>query len=276
LLSYRHAFHAGNHADVLKHVVLVALLDYLTAKPKPLWYIDTHAGAGVYALDRGFAAERGEYPQGIGRLWDRTGLPPAVQRYVDLVRELNAGSELHRYPGSPWFARRLLRAADRLWLHELHGADHAALVRAVGGRSVRVDRVDGLDALRRLLPPQPKRALVLIDPSYEVKSEYRRVITALEDAVRRFPSGCYALWYPIIDLPPAVALPGRLTALGVADWLHVRLRVRRSGPGLAGSGVFVVNPPFTLPDTLGASLPELVAGLGQDDDAGFELDWRLV
>jgi 23S rRNA (adenine2030-N6)-methyltransferase len=276
LLSYRHAFHAGNHADVLKHVALVALLDYLTAKPKPLWYVDTHAGAGVYALDRGFAAERGEFDQGIGRLWGRSGLPPAVQRFVDLVRELNAGDGLLRYPGSPWFARRLLRPGDRLWLYELHGADHAALSESLRGRSVRIERGDGLEALRRLLPPQPKRALVLVDPSYEVKDDYQRVLACLEDGVRRFPSGSFALWYPLIDQPAARLLPDRLDRIGAPDWLHVRLRVRGSGPGLFGSGMFVINPPYTLPDTLAASLPVLVAALGQDDRAGFDLDCRLA
>ncbi|MEQ9005506.1 MAG: 23S rRNA (adenine(2030)-N(6))-methyltransferase RlmJ, partial [Pseudomonadales bacterium] len=116
MLSYRHAFHAGNHADVLKHLVLVSVLDYLTRKPKPLWYVDTHAGAGVYALDRGFAAQRGEYGDGIGRLWDRSDLGTAPAAYLTLVRELNGDGPLRRYPGSPWLAQRLLRRDDRLWL----------------------------------------------------------------------------------------------------------------------------------------------------------------
>lgn len=279
MLSYRHAFHAGNHADVLKHAVLVALLDYLTGKPKPLWYVDTHAGAGLYRLDQGFAAdfarEKGEHHQGIARLWQRAPLPPALARYVDLVRELNPGGNLTTYPGSPWFAQRLLRAGDRLWLHELHPADHAALAAAVHGRSVHLAREDGLAALRRLLPPQPRRALVLIDPSYEVKNDYVGVIRALREAQRRFAAGCYAVWYPLIVRPQAEALPGQLAGLGARRWLHARLRVRRPGAGLHGSGMFVINPPFTLPETLNACLPELTGALAQDDAAGFELDWHI-
>jgi 23S rRNA (adenine2030-N6)-methyltransferase len=275
LLSYRHAFHAGNHADVLKHVVLVAVLDYLTAKPKPLWYIDTHAGAGVYELERGYAAERGEFDQGIGRLWGRSDLLPVMQRYVDLVGAANPEGRLVRYPGSPWFARQLLRRGDRLWLHELHPADHVALQRAIRGRSVHVAQEDGLAALRRLLPPQPKRALVLIDPSFEVKTDYDRVIRAVDEALRRFPSGCFAIWYPLLESAQAREMPGRLSGLDVQDWLHVRLRVRHPGEGLAGSAMFVINPPFTLPDLLAPSLPGLVAALGQDDGAGYELDWRI-
>jgi 23S rRNA (adenine2030-N6)-methyltransferase len=276
LLSYRHAFHAGNHADVLKHLVLVSVLDYLTRKPKPLWYVDTHAGAGVYALDRGFAAQRGEYCDGIGRLWDRSDLGTAPAAYLTLVRELNGDGPLRRYPGSPWLAQRLLRRDDRLWLHELHPADHALLTRTVVGRAVRIEQGDGFDALRRLLPPQPRRALVLIDPPYEVKSDYDRAVTALEDGLTRFATGTYILWYPMLSSPPAQALPARLASLGEGcDWLHVQLRVRAPGPGLYGSGLFVLNPPYTLPALLAECLASLAALLDQGG-GGFELDSRIA
>ncbi len=196
MLSYRHAFHAGNHADVLKHLVLVQLLDYLTAKPKPLWFVDTHAGAGVYDLKRGFATQLAEHTTGISRLWNEPPATPALERYLTLVRGLNPHGRLTRYPGSPWLARQLSRADDRLWLYELHPADFAALCRNVGGKGVGVTREDGLQALRALLPPRPKRALVLLDPAYEVKTDYRQVVATLREALQRFPTGTYAVWYP--------------------------------------------------------------------------------
>ncbi len=279
MLSYRHAFHAGNHADVVKHVVLVALLEYLTAKAKPLWIADTHAGAGVYDLERGFAAQLGEYRSGIGRLWacgTATGRSlPQIARYVELVRRLNPGGRLIRYPGSPWFARQLMRADDKLWLCELHPGDVAALSRNVKGHGVHVAREDGLQALRALLPPQPKRGLVLVDPSYEVKSDYRQVPATLREALQRFPTGTYAVWYPLLDLPAAQELPGILRKLA-PEWLDARLQVRTQGAGLYGSGLFVINPPYTLPEALDPTLTALVGLLGQDDAAGQRLDWNIV
>lgn len=275
MLSYRHAFHAGNHADVLKHVTLVLLLDYLTGKPKPLWYIDTHAGAGLYDLERGFAAQLGEHTEGIGRLWQRPASTPPLARYLDLLRRLNPGGHLVRYPGSPWLAQELLRGDDRLWLFELHPADHAALGETIRGRRVRVEREDGLQGLRGLLPPAPKRALVLIDPSYEVKSEYRQVVHTVRDTLRRFASGTYAVWYPLIEHPAARELSGALGALGAASWLDVQLQVRRAGPGMYGSGLFVINPPYTLPDALEPTLAALVRVLGQDDAAAHRLEWQI-
>lgn len=277
MLSYRHVFHAGNHADVLKHLVLVQILGYLTAKAKPLWYVDTHAGAGLYVLDSGVAAEHGEHRDGIGRLWQRSDLPPALHGYRELLRRLNPDGRLARYPGSPWLAQALLRPGDRLWLHELHPADHTHLAATIRGQGVRVERADGLAALRGLLPPQPRRALVLMDPSYEVKADYRQVVTTLADALRRFPTGTYTLWYPLLDSVPATALPDALGALAAKSWLKAELRVRSaaSGRGLYGSGMFIINPPYTLPAALGDSLPALAELLAQDDSATFHLDARI-
>lgn len=275
LLSYRHAFHAGNHADVLKHVTLVLLLDYLTGKPKPLWYIDTHAGAGVYDLERGFATQLAEHVGGIGRLWDVPPPTPALERYVELIRSLNPDGRLRRYPGSPWLAQQLLRADDRLWLFELHAADHAVLAETIRGRRVRVAREDGLRGLRGLLPPEPRRALALIDPSYEVKSEYRQVCDTLRDALRRFRTGVYAVWYPLIERAEAREFPASLRVLGADRWLHVELQVRRAGPGMYGSGLFVINPPYTLPDSLEPTLAALARRLGEDEAATYRLEWQI-
>ena len=275
MLSYRHAFHAGNHADVLKHLILTLLLDYLTRKDKPLWYVDTHAGAGIYQLDDALTANHSEAATGILRLWHASDLPPALTRYLELVKAINPQDDLIRYPGSSWFASRLLRHIDQSWLYELHPADHATLSLAVGGGSTHIERGDGFQALRALLPPKPRRALVLIDPSYEVKTDYVQVLEALQDSLRRFPSGVYALWLPHLGSAPAQQLADRLQQLGLQRWLHASLDVRAQGMGMHGSSMFVVNPPHTLPAILEENLPTLVELLGQDASACYELEWRI-
>lgn len=280
MLSYRHAFHAGNHADVLKHLVLVELLTYLTDKDKRLCYIDTHAGAGMYALQEGFAAQRREFEDGIGRLWAADRPPAALLPYLELVRRANPDRALRMYPGSPWFAQALTRDSDRLWFCELHPTDHQALVArfASDDQRIQVTRNDGYAELRRLLPPEPRRALVMIDPSYELAMDYARLVEAVRDSLTRFAAGVYAIWYPLLRNREADRLPARLRKAGASRWLDVRLVVRsRTGTraGLYGSGVYVINPPYTLPAMLETLMPRLVELLGQDDKAGFELDFRI-
>jgi 23S rRNA (adenine2030-N6)-methyltransferase len=274
MLSYRHAFHAGNHADVLKHLILVQLTRYLGQKDKPFWYIDTHAGAGAYALDEGYATKLAEYRDGIGRLWERDDLPPMVAEYVALVRELNDGP-LRVYPGSPWLARQTLREQDRLRLFELHSTDSELLVENFSDLRERTQVVagDGFKGLKALLPPPPRRALVLIDPSFETAADYSGVITALEDALRRFPTGTYALWYPQLSRPESRQLPDKLKRLSAGKWLHATLSVRAvAGPGMHGSGMFVINPPWTLEEGLRGTLPWLADVLADGDGAGFKVE----
>ena len=276
MLSYRHAFHAGNHADVLKHTVLIALLRYLGQKEKPFWVIDTHAGAGAYALDSAQASQLAEYKQGIGRLWERRDLPPLLADYVDQVRQLNPDGRLQHYPGSPLFALWHLRENDRLRLFERHSRDARRLAAHFEGehRRVIVAPTDGFAGLKALLPPPPRRALVLIDPSYEEKQDYERVIVALKDALTRFATGTYALWYPQLTRLEAHELPQRLKRLPVKSWLHVALRVRepaKDGFGMHGSGMFILNPPWNLHDTLADALPFLAEVLGEDRGAGFDV-----
>jgi 23S rRNA (adenine2030-N6)-methyltransferase len=277
MLSYRHAFHAGNHADVLKHLVLVQLTRYLAQKDKPFWYIDTHAGAGAYALDSGYAAKLSEYKDGIGRLWNRNDLPPAVAEYVDLVRRMNPDRRLQAYPGSPHFALWTLREQDRLRLFELHSKDARLLQENFkeAGRQVIVESGDGFAGLKALLPPAPRRALVLMDPSYEEKQDYERVFHELKDALVRFPGGTYALWYPQLTRLDAHELPQRLKRLPAKSWLHVALRVNepaKDGFGMHGSGMFILNPPFTLHDTLAQVMPYLAEVLAKDTGAGYTLE----
>ncbi|MDR1889252.1 MAG: 23S rRNA (adenine(2030)-N(6))-methyltransferase RlmJ [Zoogloeaceae bacterium] len=285
MLSYRHAFHAGNHADVLKHLVLVQMLDYLTQKPAPLWIIDTHAGAGRYRLDAREAQKLGEYREGIARIWGKNepGTPEAVTAYLAAVRELNPSGELKHYPGSPWLAQRALRPADRLRLFELHGNESRLLARNFksAGREVQTTAGDGLRLLKSLLPPPGRRALTLIDPSYETKSDYANVLATLKDALKRFASGTYAVWYPQLAKIESRQLPDRLKRLPATgtntgmDWLHVSLSVRApaaDGLGMCGSGMFIINPPWTLADTLRQSLPWLTQQLAQDDAAEWKLE----
>lgn len=277
MLSYRHAFHAGNHADVLKHFVEVQLLSYLAQKEKPFWYIDTHAGAGCYALDTGYAAKNAEFESGIARLWQRNDLPTPIAEYVELVRQLNPDGQLKLYPGSPLVALKLLREQDRMRLFELHPSDSAILREnfAEQGTKVLVQAADGFGALKALLPPPPRRALVLIDPPYEDKQDYRHVVSALREGLKRFANGVYAVWYPQLQRAESRELPERLKQLPVKGWLHVALSVQApsaDGFGMHGSGMFVLNPPWTLHDALEETMPYLVKHLAQGTHAGFTLE----
>lgn len=277
MLSYRHAFHSGNHADVLKHVVLVQVIRHLAQKEKPFWYIDTHAGAGGYALDSAQATKLAEFRDGVGRLWERKDLPPAVSDYLDLVRQANPDGRLKHYPGSPSFALWTMRAQDRLRLCELHSREVLRLRERFQdcGRQVVVEEADGFAALKALLPPPPRRALVLIDPSYEERRDYERVLQSFRDSLSRFPGGSYLLWYPLLTKLEAHELPPRLKRLPAGKWLHVTLRVRTpagDGFGMHGSGLFVINPPWTLPAILQEVMPWLTRVLGADAGAGFTLE----
>jgi 23S rRNA (adenine2030-N6)-methyltransferase len=276
MLSYRHAFHAGNHADVLKHLTLVAIGRHLAAKPAPFWIIDTHAGAGRYALESDHAQKLGEWRDGIGRLWSCTDLPPAAVDYLEQVKSLNPDGRLRHYPGSPWIARQLLREGDRLRLFEMHSTDTRLLQEcfAGAGRQVVVTAGDGFAGLKGILPPPPRRALVLIDPSYETRGDYSAVVQSLQDALKRFATGTYAVWYPLLAKPEARQLPERLKNLGAANWLDATLSVRepaRDGFGMHGSGMFVINPPWTLEQTLADTLPALAQLLTQGPGARHTL-----
>lgn len=279
MLSYRHAFHAGNHADVLKHCLLTHLLGYLNEKDKPWWYVDTHAGAGIYDLDSEEARKVAEFESGIGRLWRLQDPPAALAEYMDWVRALNPDGRLRLYPGSPWLASRLMRKGDQLRLFELHGSDAPRLRHVLDplGKAARVEQVDGFVALKSVLPPQPRRGLVLIDPSYEIKEDYRRVILALRQGLERFATGVYVLWYPMLQRMESRDLPDRLKRLPAKRWLHLALRVRApaaDGMGMHGSGLFVINPPWVTADRMGLVLPYLARHLGQDDQASYTLEYH--
>ncbi len=281
MLSYRHAFHAGNHADVLKHFVQMQLLQYLAQKDKPYWVIDTHAGAGCYELTSGYAAKNAEYESGIARLWAVADLPAALADYVALVKGLNADGALKLYPGSPLVTQALLREQDRSRLFELHPSDYELLAQnfAQYDKQVVVQKSDGFAALKALLPPPPRRALVLMDPPYEEKQDYKRVVDALQEGLKRFATGTYAVWYPCLQREESARLPDKLKRLPVKSWLQVELHVQApaaDGFGMHGSGMFVLNPPWTLHATLQEVMPRLVALLGQDASAGFVLEQQAA
>ena len=269
MLSYRHAFHAGNHADVLKHCVLALVIEYLTQKNKPLLYIDTHAGAGGYDLGSAEAQKNCEFAAGIEQLLaQRAVLPALVAPYLDAIakfRETNA----HAYPGSPWLAAHSLREQDRLRLFEMHPQDFALLQQTLrGDRRVQVDSSDGFNALKALLPPPSRRALVLIDPPYELKEDYTRVVDSLRDSLRRFATGTYLVWYPLLPRAESKKLPEQLQALNVNS-LRIELQIdeERGEFGMYGSGMYVINPPWLLYEQMRELLPVLIELLGQSSGA---------
>jgi 23S rRNA (adenine2030-N6)-methyltransferase len=291
MFSYRHAFHAGNHADVLKHTMLIASMRHLMLKDPAITLVDTHAGAGLYRLDGDYAEKGGEAVDGIvkltGALRPASGAPvtstPALDDYLDLITGFNPSGDLRIYPGSPFVMHSLMRTAsrDRLKLFELHPTDSRTLSANIGqleaGRQVSVSMQDGFEGLKTLLPPPPssggsRRALVLIDPSYEIKSDYAKVSACIQDCLKRFPTGCYLVWYPIIPRAEAHDLPRRLRTLcnqGKRSWLHATLSIGHGPlapnerPGLTASGMFVVNPPHTLKADMQATLPLLLDLLGR-------------
>lgn len=267
MLSYLHSFHAGNHADVLKHLVLLGLLDRLAAKDKPLRYVETHAGAGGYDLRSREAQQNREHESGIAKLWGAAKAPALVTALLALVRAHNGDRPtLDRYPGSPWLARARLRENDSAYLFELHPAAHRALAQSCArDRRVTVQRQDGLEAVIGLVPPPERRGLVLVDPSYETKDEHRRVVDTLVKAHRRFSTGVYAIWYPVIERRWVERFERALRATSIApmDVYELCVAPDARGRGLVGSGMVVVNPPWRLREELAQTLPWVASALAQ-------------
>lgn len=284
MLAYRHAFHAGNHADVLKHLVLTQVLRYMGEKEKPYTVVDTHAGAGGYSIEGRYAQKKGEYAGGVGALWNEDDLPEPLANYMELVRAFNPDGQLRQYPGSPAIANLLMRETDRLRCYELHPTDYRILESYLADRAnTQVSDRDGFGSLKGELPPPSRRSVVLIDPPYEIKTDYGKVLAALREALQRFAEGLVLIWYPQLQLLESAQLVQRLKATADATakkgWLHVRLTVAQAderGFGMMGSGMFIANPPFTLHDELQESLPYLVDKLGQYDGANFVIEQKAV
>ncbi len=278
-MNYRHAFHAGNFADVLKHAVLALVIDYLKRKDAPFRVIDTHAGRGRYALTSEEAAKTGEWLSGIGRLLgpDAPTLPPQVDRllapYRAAVEAENAAGPLAIYPGSPLIAQKLMRAQDVLVANELHPEERSELEAALGrDRRVKVMGLDGWIALKSLLPPKERRGVVLIDPPFEQEGELGRLADGLAEGLQRFATGVFIAWYPIKDLPPIKRFRDSL-ATSARPLLDVEFMTRRpnNAERLNGCGLVVANPPFTLQSELQAILPELTKLMAQDGGAQYHI-----
>jgi len=278
-MNYRHAYHAGNFADVVKHAVLARLVEYLKQKDKAFRVIDTHAGIGLYDLGSEEAGKTGEWRGGIGRLLDGRLSPEAaalLRPYLDAVREADSTGELSSYPGSPLITRRLLRKQDRLSAIELHPQD-VQLLKDLFAEDfqVRVTELDGWLALGAHLPPKEKRGLVLVDPPFEKEGEFQRLVEGLQRAHRRWPGGIYALWYPIKDRKAVAEFRQALADTGIPKIMDIRFEIRPPSrePRMDGTGMIVVNPPFTLERELRVLLPALHDLLAEEKGADWSLKW---
>ena len=278
-MNYRHAFHAGSFADVFKHAVLCRILNYLRTKEAPFRVIDTHAGAGLYDLTSAEARRGAEWHDGIGRLMaEKLSAPVAalLSPYLDVIGALNERGRLKIYPGSPAIARAWLRPQDRLIACELEPKAATALAANMRGDArIKTLEIDGWTALSAYLPPPERRGLVLVDPPFEEDSDFFRLANALGVAHRKWPTGIYALWYPVKGRSEADALAKNLRKLGIPKILRAELTVAPlSDPSrLNGCGLILVNPPWTLEDELSSLLPTLAGLLGRDGKGGFSLDW---
>lgn len=280
MLSYRHAFHAGNHADVLKHATLSLLIASFRQKDKPFIYLDTHSGSGLYDLKGDWAQKTGEYTGGIAKLWQQPARWPELNDYFRVIAAHNPDKTLRYYPGSPELARSLLREQDKLALMELHSNESELLKNNLGfDRRVTVHQRDGLEGLVALLPPTPRRGFALIDPAYEQVEEYKQVPKALEKALSRWATGTFAIWYPLLakGRDQSTSLVRRLSELPCKNLLVAELCIDSQQPefGMHGSGLAIINAPWQLDEQLKGLLPRLCETFKVSDYASWKVEWRV-
>jgi 23S rRNA (adenine2030-N6)-methyltransferase len=283
MLSYRHAFHAGNHADILKHAALSLILTNLNQKDKAYYYLDTHAGAGLYRLDSDWALKTQEAATGIQMLWPQRTRLPLLKPYFDCIQRLNSqigDKDLPlNYPGSPWIAQTLVRSTDHLVLIELHPDDEKILKSNLGKqyKNTKIVVQDGFQELIARVPPPLKRGVVLIDPPYELKQDYQLVTDALAQAYKRWATGIYAVWYPILatQRDHSATMLRKIKQGTYTNLLKVELKVQgaQSEFGMHGSGMLIVNAPWQLDTQLNTILPILTEVLAQDDKASWTVEW---
>ncbi|MFY8273599.1 23S rRNA (adenine(2030)-N(6))-methyltransferase RlmJ [Pseudoalteromonas sp. SSDWG2] len=277
MLSYRHSFHAGNPADVIKHLILAQSLKHMVKKDKPFDYIDTHSGAGFFALENADMQKTKEYEDGIAKLWDYQGEVAAISEYVALIKGLNNTESLAHYPGSPKVAEQYLRKHDKGWFFELHPQDLTLLEKNMSGkRSLRVKGENGFTGLLGLVPPISRRACVLMDPPYEIKTDYDKAVDSLIKAHKRFSTGTYLLWYPVVERERIDRIEQRLQQSGIKNIQLFELATSADTDvhGMTASGMIAINPPYTLMQTMQEVLPELVSLLS--DETGFYRAEQLV
>ncbi|MCL7832111.1 23S rRNA (adenine(2030)-N(6))-methyltransferase RlmJ, partial [Pasteurella multocida] len=277
MLSYRHSFHAGNHADVLKHLVLMLIIENLQQKEKGFYYLDTHAGVGRYRLFSEEAEKTAEFEQGIARLWQRDDLPEEVARYIKLIKQVNYGGKaLRYYAGSPLIAAKMLRPQDRALLTELHPSDYPLLRNNFKEfDNVTTKRYNGFQQLKATLPPKERRGLVLIDPPYELKEDYDLVVNAIEEGYKRFATGIYAIWYPVVLRQQTKRILKGLEKTGIRKILQIELAVRPDSDqrGMTASGMIVINPPWTLTQQMQNILPYLTNVLVPEGTGSWTVKW---
>lgn len=278
-MNYRHAFHAGNFADVVKHLILVRIIEYMMRKDAAFRVIDTHAGVGLYDLWGDKAERTGEWRDGIARLFDCDLLEPIatlIAPYLLAIKAQNPDGQLRYYPGSPFIARHMLRPQDRLMALELHPQDADSLRENFEGDiQTRITHLDGWAAMGTHLPPREKRGLVLVDPPFEQKGEFARMASALEKAHARWPGGTYAFWYPVKDLAEVETYAKTLKSLDIPKILRLELTIRPPSvpPRLHGSGMVVVNPPYVLEEEMKILLPVLADLLADEGRGRFKIEW---
>ncbi|MBR5941636.1 MAG: 23S rRNA (adenine(2030)-N(6))-methyltransferase RlmJ [Neisseriaceae bacterium] len=278
MLSYRHAFHAGNYADILKHFTLFLVLQYYNQKDKPYFYIDTHAGAGLYCLGDEQSQKTGEYIDGILRIYQAENLPPLLQNFKNKI--LNIIPDQNHYAGSPYIAVKTANNDTKLRLFEQHNNEFILLNQTIEKLQCKKRTItynnDGFNGLMALLPPPTRRAIILIDPSYEIKDDYEKVINTLKKALKKFATGCFLIWYPILNREESFRLPEQLKKLA-PKWLKTELTVKsfsQDGFGMAGSGMFIINPPYVLNEQLKNTISDLCTLLKQDNGATCSIEYQ--
>lgn len=276
MLSYRHSFHAGNHADVLKHAVQSLIIESLTEKEKAFLYLDTHSGAGRYQLTSAESEKTGEYLEGIARIWATSERPEILAPYLDVVKKLNSDGELRYYPGSPLLAKALLRSQDQLIMTELHPSDYPRLVEEFArDRRAEVLKEDGFQQLKSKLPPASRRGFVLIDPPYELKTDYEAVVSGIVEGYKRFATGIYAIWYPVVSRMQINNMVEALRETGIRKILQIELGVQPDSEerGMTASGMIVINPPWKLEAQMQAIMPWLYQTLVPGDQGHILIEW---
>jgi len=274
MLSYQHGYHAGNFADVLKHSVSIQILNYLTQKSKPLFYLDTHAGCGAFRLTGPQAQKNKEYETGISRLWQGSAQEPTlISDYLHWIKTFNQTTTLTHYPGSPWLAQQILRPQDRLALYERHPREYQRLQQNMRNDArIKTYQTDGFQACLSQLPPREKRGYILMDPSYEVKQDYQTVVEVLKKAHRKFSQGTYALWYPVVDRFRINQLEKAFILSGIQNIQLYELGIKQdSAQGMTSSGMIVINTPWTLLKTMKTELPILSRRIS-DSDGFFRVE----
>lgn len=273
MLSYRHSYHAGNYADVLKHIIICEIFKHLTKKDKAFTYIDTHAGAGLYDLQSDHSGKLQEYTKGIAKL--NTDNFPELKSYFDAIQNHNPSTTLRFYPGSPLIAKHFLRTQDKASLFELHPTDYELLKNnSANDRRINTFQEDGFKGLLALLPPSSRRGLILIDPSYEIKTDYAKIYSNIEKAYQKFSTGVYAIWYPVVERQRIEALEKKLIQSNIKNIQRFELGLSADSEtrGMTASGMIVINPPWELMKTMSNLLPKVVAALKENDNAFFKCD----